>query len=146
MMANEARKPTSNRGLLLLVLAALVPAFVGCGQKEYGSVSGKVTVQGRPVTEGTLVFSDTGWGHYMTAPINPDGTYSIKATRTSGLLVDGIYTVTINPPILEAPMGLPKAPPKTKPFPVPSKYQNLKTTDLKHEQKSASEAFDVEIK
>jgi hypothetical protein len=60
---------------LVIVLAA------GCGKKEPTStVTGKVTLNGQPVA-GTVAFVGPD-NKQVTAPINPDGTYTVASPPT----------------------------------------------------------------
>lgn len=67
-----------NRRLrLMFLLLPFVLAAAGCGASgPHDVVTGKVTYKGKPVI-GTVVFA--GAGKEIAAPINPDGTYTIKA-------------------------------------------------------------------
>jgi hypothetical protein len=58
------------------LLLAAVLAGAGCGKKGPAStVSGKVTLNGKPVA-GTVTFIGPD-NREITAPINPDGTYTV---------------------------------------------------------------------
>jgi hypothetical protein len=60
----------TQRGLLL---AALVAVASGCGP-SIGSLSGKVTYQGKELTTGSVLLLGSD-GIPLTAPIGPDGSY-----------------------------------------------------------------------
>lgn len=118
----------------------------GCGKgREYGSVSGRVTCQGRPVSEGVIIFADEEWSNFMTAPIR-DGQYSVSATDRSGLYVDGQYQVAVLPPAAEAPMGQIKPAAQKTYRDIPSKYRDWKTSGLKFDLTGKSGTFDVDMK
>lgn len=77
-----------------LAPAALLAALCGCGGSNAGSVHGKVTFDGQPVTGGTLVFySETG---SYSAGIRPDGTYSIT-DMPAGEMTVTVETESVNP-------------------------------------------------
>jgi hypothetical protein len=62
---------------LLVVAAALalLPPVAGCAGS--GTITGKVTYQGRPLTGGTVLFTSTRGRGTRTAQIGEDGTYTI---------------------------------------------------------------------
>lgn len=61
--------------MLSLLLFPLFAFTAGCGSG--GSVSGKVTYKGKPVTRGTVQFFPEGQGGNYTSMIESDGSYSI---------------------------------------------------------------------
>lgn len=133
--------------VLALVIAALVGTVVGgCGRsQELAKISGKVTFNDQPVTEGNVIFSDPVWGTYLVAPIRNDGTYAITATAEGGPYVDGVYKIAVTPPAVEAPMGVSKpAAALTSSYAnIPRQYRKLETTPLKLEVKTNRVEYDV---
>lgn len=115
-------------GLILLLLA-------GCNARE-SAVTGKVTIDGAPLTTGTVVFYPTGEGAAAYGSIQPDGTYKLD-TGASGGLVAGDYVVTVVA--------------TTKPQPgfefgkviTPVRYNKVETSDLKFTVKSGSNRIDL---
>jgi hypothetical protein len=86
-------------GLSLLLTLALVVA--GCGSGGRGTVSGKVSYQGKPLTGGLVTFNNPGGvAKVVTAEIQGDGSY--KATNvpaektgieiTNDTLPDGVMS------------------------------------------------------
>jgi hypothetical protein len=109
--------------------AALVGAVVlvaaGCGAAERPiDVSGKVTFQGDPVTEGSVQFIDESTGRGAEVELGPDGTY--KAS-----LFAGQYKVVVTPPYIvdESKGGLPN-PYYKKVKNIPAKYHSTETSGL----------------
>ena len=85
----------------LVLLAAVVSA--GCKKGEtLGTVTGNVTFQGKPVTEGMVMF--VGPGVHMTAKLDAQGHYEVKQAKGAGL-PPGSYQVSVNPPVIDAPMA-----------------------------------------
>ena len=148
MMANETAKWKTIRPACvpgsILVLAAL--ALTGCGKKEYGEVRGAVTFQGKPVTEGVVVCADAEWGTFLTARIQPDGSYVFPVTPQGGLPMKGVYEVAVTPPPVDAPVGIVKTPPKPREYPnIPPRYRDPKTSGLKLELQQSRQQFDVKM-
>jgi len=72
----------------------MLPLFAtGCGN-GMESLSGKVTVQGKIVPEGTISFRNKESGTIAVSVIEKDGSYSVK-TGSKGGLKAGEYEVTI---------------------------------------------------
>lgn len=80
--------------LLPILLLAWIP--LGCTPApKVGDVKGRVTFEGKPVTEGTVSFFNADIGYGADATLNEDGTFVIK-TLERGLIV-GEYVVMITP-------------------------------------------------
>ncbi len=121
-----------------LALASL--AACGCG-RETGKVTGRVTFQGKPVTEGRIMFSDPEYGTYFTAPLDANGRFEMRTAEGPGLWV-GPYKVTILPSIVDPPIG-PAPPPKPRPvLNIPARYRDPKTTPISVEVGASNEPFD----
>ncbi|MEA1951450.1 MAG: carboxypeptidase-like regulatory domain-containing protein [Planctomycetota bacterium] len=112
--------------LACLILAACLP---GCNKGEkLGAVSGKVTFKGQPLTEGVVMFVNKAKGVHMTAPLDAEGRYKVVMAKGAGL-PPGEYLVTVNPPVLDAPMGAGFM--KVPEYPnIPHKYRNARTSGL----------------
>lgn len=77
--------------------ACLILIAVGCssgGENTY-PVSGKVTFQGKPVTQGQVIFYP-GSGRSALGVINSDGIYSLTTSENSDGAIPGTYRVTID--------------------------------------------------
>lgn len=129
-----------------LFVAALFGA-IGCGSKSDGnSVSGKVTLNGVPVS-GVVVFV-TADQKKIEAPTNPDGTYQIINPPL------GSVKVTVKP--MPAVTGTNAPPPKDAPsmgagagakgVSPPAKYASDATTDLTYEVKAGKNTYDIPLK
>jgi hypothetical protein len=70
------------RWLILLTLVSSA-ALVGCGDKgpKKYPVSGTVTVDGKPVPKGSIVFANKGGGNAPDAGTIVDGNYKFEATE-----------------------------------------------------------------
>lgn len=121
---------------VLRALAGIVLlAACGCGAsvKEVptGSVSGRVSMGGAALTEGTVTLIGNGNGVSASAPLQPDGTFSISAP-----IAAGTYKVAVDPPPPPAPDQLP---PGTDPKPIeskiPTKYRSTGASTLSFEVK-----------
>lgn len=120
----------SNSDLFLQLIVGsvmlLVPGISGCGGDEsgevYGRVSGRITVAGEPLTEGSLAFQNTETGRSGSSTIGEDGSYSIPK------LLVGTYQVLILPPPMPPPMIDRRAPlPDRSGFPMNYRTESMST-------------------
>ena len=82
------------------MLAGWALLFVGCGSSdEYpiGEISGTISSEGKPLSEGRIVFTSDELGVHMAADIT-DGRYTVVTGRGKGLKV-GTYRVAIVLPV-----------------------------------------------
>lgn len=123
--------------LCMLLLSA------GCGRSLESSVSGVATFDGKPLPRGSVSFFPTEHGAAAAGTIQSDGTYEIRTGRGKGLAAgDYLVTVIAREPLtaeLAAAMKLPK--PIT-----PTRYQEVKTTDLRCAVKPGANRIDLELK
>jgi len=124
-------------GVLLLVGAAL--ALAGCKGKPTGSVSGKVTYKGQPLTTGEVQFYAPEKGAGAGGKLDGSGNYTLQ-----GAIDVGTYKVYVQPPVPEQlPPGTP--PPKAAPFNIPPKYQTPQSTPLTKEVKAGNNDIPIDI-
>ncbi|MCX7426007.1 MAG: carboxypeptidase regulatory-like domain-containing protein [Planctomycetia bacterium] len=126
----------------LVLLAAVVSA--GCKKGEtLGTVTGNVTFQGKPVTEGMVMF--VGPGVHMTAKLDAQGHYEVKQAKGAGL-PPGSYQVSVNPPVIDAPMA--GGPPvKIPTFPnIPLRYRDPKTSGQTLTVTEKGSTLDIDMK
>jgi hypothetical protein len=124
---------------LLLVLAGCDPG------EELGKVSGRVTFQGEPISEGLIIFSNEELGVFMSAEIGSDGTYEVEMAKGYGLPL-GTYHVAITPPLIEHPPGPIDSPPDEQAFPeIPSKYHFPENSGLTFRVKSGENEFSPDM-
>ena len=110
-----------------LILAGLLLCTPGCKsgkQKEEGRVSGKVTYQGLPLTEGdvNLYFPESGMGAMV--PVGKDGTFTVPEP-----LLVGTYEVFVTPPVFAPNPDGPNYKP-TGAIIIPKKARDPKTSGL----------------
>ncbi|WP_437192228.1 carboxypeptidase-like regulatory domain-containing protein [Planctomicrobium sp. SH527] len=137
--------------LLALTICLVALPFSGCSKsssKELGTLSGKVTYDGEPVSEGEVTFIPAGEGVSVQVKIKEDGTYNVQGSGNPGLSL-GEYKVTVTPPLIvipdtaTSPGGTSLKPVKN----IPPKYHNPNTSGLKVTVSSTSaETFDIEMK
>ena len=145
----KAQRPKAPGVLWCLgVLAVIGFALSGCGGgSREGSqpVSGKVTFQGKPVSAGTIRFSNPQAAIDMTADLRPDGTYEVITDRGAGL-PEGTYQVAIMPPRIDIPVGIGRLPKAPECRDIPTKYRQPSTSGLTLTVKPDVKSFDVDMK
>jgi len=125
------------RELGMLILFGVM-SLVGCSNKKpAGSIAGKVTYKGQPVTLGSINFYDSGRGMAANSKLDGSGNYSITELEV------GTYKVYLSPPIPEQlPPG---TPPKKEKFDVPAKFQDPARSTITKEVKAGKNDIPVDI-
>ena len=112
------------RVLLLMGLLTCTCCWIGCGGGEpSGSVSGKVTYNGKPVTPGVVQFMNPDTGIGASAQLDASGAYKVLSLRT------GEYQVAIQDPPVPSPEEVGKGAQVQK-VDVPDKYVDPLTSGL----------------
>jgi len=134
----------------VLTLAGIFSFGTGCS-KIGGDVTGSVTLNGKPMTAGSVTFHYEG-GVNASAAIGTDGSYHLVKPPK------GTANVTVEPPDLNTGAGvgsggnvkpvstkLSEQPKTTKPEPVwiPDKYKNPKTSGLSITVSGSNQSFDI---
>jgi len=125
--------------------AFLLLTVSGCASEEpRGSVTGKVSVDGVPLSEGTIYFENQAKGVALTGQIKPDGSFKLASYQGAGLVV-GSYQVAISPEAMlmsadEIPLvgKNPRKPNDVKKSPLPEKYFKTSTSKLTAEIKEGA--------
>ncbi|MBX6312095.1 MAG: hypothetical protein IRY99_04130 [Isosphaeraceae bacterium] len=146
-------------------LAAITPALFlflwGCGGTDpakppLGKVSGKVTYKGKPVTNGSVIFTPVAGkgaetGQVATGQLESDGSFVLTTFDIGDGAVLGQHTVTVearsedinklNQPKEDGTIAyiLPKPS-------VPEKYTKPATSPLRYTVEAGSNHFDIELK
>lgn len=77
--------------------------LVGCGPQgpdlgPFGLVSGSVSYQGKPISQGMITFQCPQSGQVATANLQSDGSYAMRLNDRDGLPL-GDYRICIRPPL-----------------------------------------------
>lgn len=123
----------------IFACALAISAANGCGGHG-ASVGGKVTLNGSPLTRGTVSFYPTGGGAAATGSVQPDGAYAISTGRGEGLKPgDYVATVFANEAV---PVGGPEIVPKVL---TPAIYGDKNTSPLKFNIKAGDNSIDLPL-
>jgi hypothetical protein len=130
-----------------LLLVSIVLGVAGCDKgPPITQVSGKVTFQGQPVSEGVINFAlESGFG--VQAVLAGDGSYRLLSHHGKGIPL-GSYKVTIAPPSFDpVPADMSNPPPPQPPYPnIPQRYRNFDTSGFTAEAGESDNVFDFDMK
>lgn len=124
-------------------LAGLIFLLAGCGgSAEYpvGQVTGTVTYEGTPITEGVVSFYSPDLGMGASANISEEGTYQI-----SDPLKTGSYSVTILPPPEPPPQDAVPVSTQKVYKNIPMKYRDPQKSRLSIDIIEGDNSFDVNM-
>jgi hypothetical protein len=122
-------------------LAFLLALCFGCGKHE-SSITGAVTVDGKPLTRGTVTFHPKAGGAAAYARIDADGSYTVKTGDQEGLKA-GDYVATVvataapGPGQSEAAMGK---------LIIPARYGTIEQSKLEYTITAGSNKIDITLK
>lgn len=135
-------------GIGLALTVGLFAIGCGSGGPTMGKVSGKVTVDGQPLTKGTVTFIATDSKNpNATGTIDASGNYTLQTTEPGDGAVVGSYKVAISdvdPNALNTEMpGMPAPVAKSV---IAKSYLDANTSDLKADVESGSNTKNFELK
>lgn len=130
--------------IVRLAAAGLLTCAVGCGSDLGATVSGKVTIDGEPVTPGLVTFAPVDGAHEpSTGTLGSGGEYRLSTKQQFGV-APGTYAVAVQafePP--DVPAGQRSFTP-SKPL-VPEKYLQTTTSGLQYRVASGSNTINIEL-
>jgi hypothetical protein len=124
------------------VVPLLLLGVIGCGPRLY-PVRGKVTYpDGKPLTEGLVVFESKGEERPVTSrgEIHPDGSYELSTSRPGDGALAGKYRVLVAPKTDPNAVDLPSRPP-----PFDPRYANFDTSGLEYQVGSGPNDFPIQV-
>lgn len=136
-------------GSLVGLMVGLV-VLAGCTSPPASTfpVQGKVTVQKKPLTAGTVYFwPDTSKGNASkesaVGRIEPDGSYKLQTNGRNGA-PPGWYKVTVDQVVMPGEAGATAV----KPVPINAKYRKADTSGISIEvsENPKPAAYDIELK
>jgi hypothetical protein len=136
-------RPSAVTWVLILLLAH------GCGRNNtppLSAISGQVTFQERPVTQGEVHFmSEEGFG--VSAPIDSQGTYSICRSQYGKGIPVGTYKVIVTPPPTDIDESIEPGKQAKQPlYPeIPPKYRDFSTSGLEFTVGKDAQKFDIHL-
>jgi len=138
-------KNFARRAVFLMIVALMLPLLLcaGCSEStevRSGEVSGKVTLEGQPLTAGIVLFM-TEDGHAASVPIGTDGSYTLQIRPDR-------FKVAVTPPEDPDPLASPPAGPKSGSgdVAISRRYRDLSSSGLTFDAKEGSNTFNIELK
>jgi hypothetical protein len=127
--------PTNSRPTWMVVFPlALVAGTIGCSDKlpRTVRVEGRITYQGKPVTQGSVTFMPTAMApgssaQPATGSVDPDGNYSLRSYREKDGILPGKYSVSV---AAYRSYRLPMKPGEKLDYSIPEKYTSPQTSGL----------------
>ena len=117
----------------------------GCNRSSLESqVSGNVSLDGKQIGPGIIVFAPAGKGTPAMGPIEHGGSYSMSTSHEAGLSA-GKYKIGVS--IREVPTNVKRGdrPPPGKSL-IPEKYEDSATSGLEFDVAPGSNTIDIELK
>ena len=136
---------STGRFIVSIVLAIGLTAWLGCAQDKQATVSGRVTIDGRPLDRGVVTFvnalekSSAG----MSGQIRPDGIYHVQIGQ-SGEVVAGEYAVKVDARKASVPRP-DGAPPAPGDLLLPIRYTRVETSGLRYHVRPGANVIDIAL-
>jgi len=127
----------------ILALSLLCVAGCGGSSEPQGTLSGTVTYNGEPVTEGVVVFSSSEASYGAQAEIGSDGTYALRTYE--GGVPPGTYQAAVLPPTITLPdtEDSPGGEALKEVDNIPQKYRSTKSSELTVTINEGDNTFDI---
>lgn len=132
------RGSTTSTVVSFAACAVMLGMLAGCGRGErLGEVGGRVTLDGTPLTDVTVMFASGGLGVARMASVDASGSYAMKTHAVAGL-PPGRYGVSIVPGLVTNPLaggrpplqGLPGKQGVREERRIPKRYQSAETSGI----------------
>jgi hypothetical protein len=131
-----------HRRIAIAALSAIV-LWVGCRPSSEATVHGIVTLDGKPLSSGTVTFHSANGTLSSNGSIRSDGEYELSTGKTRGLPA-GEYIATV---VAYQSMNQQAATVMAMPKRItPERYGNPKTSDLKETVKPGDNPIDLVLK
>jgi hypothetical protein len=143
---------------LLVGLIGVSSVLSGCGGSgtTRGSLSGKVTLDDKPLTAGTVIFSNKDASEVDRAPIQSDGSYKSDNVPLGDVRIAVLAPSEgpKMPPGAKLPTGIPADHPQAKMyaesgsggFNIPKAYSDPATSNLTFKVEGGSQTYNIPLK
>lgn len=125
-------------------MAVGIITSAGCSPTEpIAQMSGTVTYEGQPITEGLIVVSNSQAGVYLTAAVT-GGSYEIKTAKNG--IPPGDYRIAITPPLVDHPVGpILERPKLAKYRQIPKRYRDESTSNFTAQLEAGKNIVDFDM-
>jgi len=132
------------RACRLIFAAGVFLSFTGCGGSQ-GTVSGKVTLDGKPLPGGLVSIFDAE-GQTRTSGIGKDGAYSMSNVAPGKAQI-AVLTMEERTDLRGSQSGAPPVKNSMGTFvAIPAKYLSKETSGLSLEVKTGKQDFEIQLK
>ncbi|MDY0167074.1 MAG: hypothetical protein RBS80_11055 [Thermoguttaceae bacterium] len=122
-----------------MVAAVMLLVLPGCGRGPTGEVAGKLTLQGQPVTQGSVVFFQAAGVPVGMAGLSATGEFQLRERLPAGTYLVAFHFDD------GAVAGAPDTGPDVPGPSVPSKYWDENTSGLAVEVKPGANTFELNV-
>jgi hypothetical protein len=135
---------------IALMAALSCTAIVGVSscakQPSLGNLEGRVTFQGKPVTEGYVLVSSAGTGVHLAAELDTSGKYATRTAEGIGV-PPGTYEMAVLPPSLPIPNTVNPGLIVEKPYPmIPIRYRSPQSSGIQATvREGTNEPFNIDM-
>lgn len=133
--------------LLVAFAPLLLAAAPGCHRGEQlGKITGRVTLDGKPISPGIVMFCNFSKGVHITALLDGEGKYELQTAKGFGLPL-GSYRVAVSPLPPEPPIpGGPPAAAHSSPLNnIPPRYLDPETSELETTVEAGENVYNIEL-
>lgn len=123
------------RGAFLTICCAMLAGCGGSGQLETALVQGTVKLDGKPLTQGMVIFSPLK-GRGASGAIQSDGTFSLTTYQSGDGALVGIHKVAVMPDVSGGRHEGPEGSTGSRPSQIPQKYLAPDSSGLTFEVKA----------
>ena len=134
------------RRLVWIVAAAAMTTLAGCSGSDRLPVAGRVTLDGEPLSGGSITFSSESGDVTVRVNLEADGSYTAGTHEGRGL-PPGRYLVSISPTQVgsgEAPL-VGDAVESAQPPPIPVRYHRAESSGLTADVSGGAGPFDYDL-
>ena len=129
--------------VLLLCSSAVCLGCSGRSTRPPATIEGTVTLDGKPLPQGSVHFTSPLTGESAYVNLEPGGTYSVTFPETD---VGEAYEVSVRKPEIEEDDAHARVAPVKMDVKIPPKYTDRTTSGLTYEvQEEGTQTFDIEL-
>jgi len=129
------------KSVSLLCLGLFLALSLGCGKHE-SSITGTVTLDGAPLSRGTVTFHPKTEGAAAYARIDAEGNYTVKTGDQEGLK-PGKYVATV---VATAPPGPGESETAVGKLLIPARYGTVEQSGLEYTITRGTNEIDLNLK
>lgn len=123
--------------MVFLLLCPIICSSMGCGSNDYGSVTGTVRAEGKPLANAMVSFTPEPSGRPSSGLTDENGVYKLIYSRDQKGALIGQHIVRVSTAVAQGDEG------KMSKEKLPAKY-NI-ASEIKKEVKAGKNVIDIEV-